>query len=39
MNESNDFNQDFSLSKEALERLKILLKEMKMKHITQRNED
>ena len=27
MNESKDFNQDFSLSKEALERVKILLKD------------
>ena len=27
MNESKDFNQDFSLSKEALERVKVLLKD------------
>ena len=27
MNESKNFNQDFSLSKEALERVKILLKD------------
>ena len=27
MNESKDFNQDFSLSKEALERVKILLED------------
>jgi Fe-S cluster assembly iron-binding protein IscA len=27
MNENKDFNQDFSLSKEALERVKILLKD------------